>query len=107
MIKLNIKPLSVNCAWQGKRYKTDEYKVYERNCLLLLPRIAIPEKPYCINIEVHFSSSASDLDNILKPFLDILQKKYSINDKDIYKLIIEKRIVPKGQECIYFKIESI
>jgi len=27
--KINIKPLSVNDAWKGKRYKTEKYKNYE------------------------------------------------------------------------------
>ena len=29
MHKLNIKPLSVNQAWQGKRFKTKKYNVYQ------------------------------------------------------------------------------
>lgn len=99
-----IKPLSVNGAWQGKRFKTPAYKKYERDLLLLLPQMPIPKAPYQINIEVAFSSKASDLDNILKPFLDVLQKKYGINDKDIYKLSAVKSIIPKGNEFIRFDI---
>jgi Holliday junction resolvase RusA-like endonuclease len=102
-----IKPLSVNGAWQGKRFKTPAYKKYERDLLLLLPQMTMPKAPYEINIEVAFSSKASDLDNILKPFLDVLQKKYAINDKDIYRLSVEKTIVPKGQEFIKFSIRNI
>ena len=33
---LNIKPMSVNEAWQGKRFKTNEYKQYEKSCFILL-----------------------------------------------------------------------
>jgi len=41
MIRLNIKPLSVNQAWQGRRFKTHKYHVFERAVLLMLPNITI------------------------------------------------------------------
>ena len=56
MIGLKIKPLSVNDAWQGKRFKTDTYKAYEKQVLLMLPKIEIPEGPLTINLEFGFSS---------------------------------------------------
>ncbi len=87
MIKVNIKPLSVNCAWQGKRFKTPAYKTYEKAVLLMLPkRIELPEPPFALKLEFGFSSKLADIDNGVKPFVDILQKKYGINDKDIYHL---------------------
>ena len=101
-----IKPLSVNKAFQGRRFKTPEYKKYERDLLLLLPKMPMPKAPYEINIEVAFSSKASDLDNVLKPFFDVLQKKYGINDKDIYKITATKSIIPKGNEFIRFDIKN-
>jgi len=107
MQKLNIKPLSVNEAWQGRRFKTDKYKRYESDMLLLLPKLKIIEPPYRVNIIVGFSNKASDLDNICKPFLDILQKKYNINDKHIEILHIEKQIVSKNNEFISFEIVAI
>jgi Holliday junction resolvase RusA-like endonuclease len=107
MHKLEIKPLSVNEAWQGKRFKTPKYSQYEKNCLFLLPKILIPPKPYKLSIEVGFSNSASDIDNVCKPFIDVLQKKYSINDKDIFELNVKKFIVKKGSEYISFDIKSI
>jgi Holliday junction resolvase RusA-like endonuclease len=103
---LYIKPLSVNQAWQGKRFKTPKYKKYERDLLLLLPAMKMPKAPYEINIEVAFSSKLSDLDNVLKPFLDVLQKKYGINDKDIFKLTAVKSLIPKGNEFISFDIKT-
>ena len=39
MIELKYKPLSVNICWQGKRFKTTEYKKYERDLLMILPQI--------------------------------------------------------------------
>ena len=41
-IKINLKPLSVNNAWQGKRFKTPEYNKFERDCLLMMPNMHIP-----------------------------------------------------------------
>lgn len=107
MIKVNIKPLSVNDAWKGKRFKTKEYSIYEKNVLFLLPKITIGAAPYCLSIDFYFSSEASDIDNPLKPFIDVLQKKYGINDKQINKLIVEKFKVKKGSECICFRIDSM
>jgi Holliday junction resolvase RusA-like endonuclease len=107
MHTINIKPLSVNQAWQGKRFKTNLYKQYEHDVLLLLPKIKIVQPPYRLNIVVGFSNKASDIDNVLKPFLDILQKKYGINDKHIEVLHIEKQIVTKKNDFISFEIVSI
>jgi len=90
----------------GRRYKTPAYKQYETDVLLLLPKIKIPKAPYQVTIELGFSNKASDLDNPVKLILDILQKKYGINDKDIYRLIINKCIVPKQLEYFKFKIEN-
>lgn len=106
-MKINIKPLSVNQCWQGKRFKTPKYKAYEKELLLLLPsNYKVPLKPLKITLKFGFSSKLSDWDNPIKPFQDILQKKYNFNDSLIYKAIVTKEIVPKGKEYIYFKIEN-
>jgi Holliday junction resolvase RusA-like endonuclease len=104
-IHLPVKPLSVNKVWQGKRYKTFEYKRYEVKLFMALPpKVVIPEM---IRIEFifGFSSKASDLDNPVKPLLDILQKKYSFNDSHVWEMEIQKKIVPKGEE--YMKINIL
>ena len=106
MHTIKIKPLSVNQAWQGKRFKTNEYKKYERDCLLLLPQIEVPGGNLKVEIVVGFSNSGSDIDNILKPFFDILQKKYKFNDSKIYELNVKKEIVKKGYEYISFQIHN-
>lgn len=99
-----IKPLSVNRAWQGKRFKTKEYLQYEKHVLLLLPKLIIPKGKLLLEISFGVSNKASDIDNPIKPFLDILQKKYNFDDKQVYKLIVNKEITPKNQEFIKFKI---
>ena len=107
MPKINIKPLSVNNAWQGKRFKTNLYKSYEQELFYLLPKLKIPEGKLRLKLLFGLSSKAGDLDNPVKPFIDILQKKYLFNDKKIYKLEIEKIDVKKGKEFISFEIMSI
>jgi len=105
MIRLDIKPLSVNEAWQGKRFKTQKYKEYQKILLLFLPKKTyIPNGKMTIKYRFGFSNKLSDIDNPVKCFQDILQKKYGFNDNDIYVVIAEKEIVPKGKEYIEFSI---
>lgn len=100
-IELKVKPLSVNQAWQGRRFKTDTYKEYEKTILFLLPKTRIKFADM-LRIEFHFgfSNLASDLDNPVKPLLDILQKKYGFNDRDVFELNVRKNKVGKGDEFI-------
>jgi len=107
MRKINIKPLSVNECWQGRRFKTKEYKQYEKDLLLMLPNVKLKIQRVSIDIVFDFSNSLCDIDNPLKPFLDILQKKYNINDRDIYKLIVSKEVIKKGNEFIKYQITEI
>ena len=81
--QLKIKPLSVNDAWQGRRYKTKKYKAYEKIIKLMLKNQNFPNGKVFLKIEFGFSNAGSDIDNPLKPFLDILQKKYKFNDNQI------------------------
>jgi len=103
-MKINIKPLSSNQAWRGKKYKTDKYKAYENACLLSLPKMNIPDGELELSITIGVSTAAFDLDNCLKPFIDILQKKYKFNDNRIYSITALKRLVSKGDEFISFDI---
>lgn len=105
VIKVEMKPLSVNEAWQGKRFKTPLYKSFEKEILLRMPKIKIDfKKPIKMEITFGFSNPLSDIDNPLKPTLDCLQKKYGFNDRDIYELNVKKEIVKIGKEFISVKI---
>jgi len=108
MIEIKLKPLSVNEVWKGKRFRTKAYDNYERALMFMLPKkITIPEPPFLLTLEFGFSSSASDWDNPIKPFQDVLAKKYNFNDKLIKKGIVSVEMVKKGSEFIRFKIESL
>jgi len=105
---VEIKPLSVNKAWQGKRFKTKDYKQFEKAMLLMLPKLKINFKAFLkIDVVFGYSSKGSDIDNGLKPLLDCLSKKYGINDNKIYELNVKKEIVKKGQEFIKLQINEI
>lgn len=104
---ISVKPLSVNQCWMGRRFKTKKYISYEKELLLLLPNIKIPEPPYKIYFKFGFSSKLSDWDNPIKPFQDILQKRYGFDDRDIFKAVVEKELVKKGCEFIEFNIEKL
>jgi Holliday junction resolvase RusA-like endonuclease len=107
MIKLDIKPLSINAAFQGKRFKTPLYKAYETKMLLMLPKSIgkIPDQIE-VNLTFGFSNKASDIDNCVKLFLDLLQKKYRFNDSQIYRLNIHKVLTDKGLDFIEFEIKK-
>ena len=106
--KIFLKPLSVNEARQGKRYKTKKYKKFEQILLQKLKNKKInKEKKLHIIVDVWFSSVRSDLDNIFKPLFDILQKKYWFDDKRIYQITAKKNIVQKWYEYLDFEIKNI
>lgn len=101
-ITKQIKLLSVNEAFQGRRFKTPEYKAYEAELLYTLPRRELPKQPFKVSFEFGFSNKGADIDNPVKILLDVFQKKYDFDDKEIYRLEVEKKIVKKGKE--YFKV---
>jgi hypothetical protein len=106
MQTVKIKPLSVNQAWKGKRYKTDEYKRFERKMLMLLPKLEVPSGKLRLIIILGLSNKNADWDNPIKPLQDILQKKYGFNDKMVYLGIVYKVDVKKGEEFIKFDLSS-
>jgi Holliday junction resolvase RusA-like endonuclease len=108
MIKIEIKPLSVNQAWKGRRFKTDAYKAFEKLLLMSLPKnIDVPSDRLKIVFEFGFSSTLSDIDNPVKMTLDVLSKKYNFNDRKAYRLEVDKVDVKKGEEYIKFEITKL
>lgn len=105
MLVIPIKPLSVNEAWQGKRYKTSKYKKYCKDVALMLPNnIELPKGKFGIRFHFYFSSARSDWDNPIKTTQDAICSTYGLDDANIYLGIVEKFIVEKGQERIEFEI---
>ncbi len=91
---LKFKPLSVNKAWCGKRFKTPEYKNYEYSLLTLIKL----QKPVKVSgfVEVYYKFyikefSRSDVGNLEKLLTDIIVKAGMIDDdRFIIKITLEK-----------------
>lgn len=107
-IQLHLKPLSVNEAWQGRRYKTPAYKSYEQAVMLMLPdTYEIPEEG---DLEACYEfglNTLADWDNPIKPLQDILQKKYNFDDRRIVKATVLKNVVGRGDGYINFSIAGV
>lgn len=106
MNKVQIKPLTANKAWQGKRYKTPDYKRYEADLSYILPDLDVPEGKLEVYYRFGVSSKNADYDNCIKQFQDVISKKYGFNDNRIYRAVIEKVDVKKGNEFIQFDIKE-
>ena len=105
MHKLNIKPLSMNEAFLGRKRKTAKYRDYEIKLPVLLPELEIPDKgPLGLRLRVGLSNRAADVDNTIKPFVDVLQSHYCFNDNRVYIIEITKVKVQKGEEYISFDL---
>ena len=107
-ITLPIKAMTVNQCWRGRRYKTKKYEEYERQMNNLLPNNIIINDKHNLKVDVEFGiSKLMDIDNGLKPLIDILQKKYKFNDRYIMELNIKKTIVKKTEHFIKVKFEYL
>ncbi len=105
-MRLNIKPLSVNKAWKGRRFKTDDYKAYTQLVLFSLRPFKVPSGHLELTLTFGFSSKNSDFDNPVKCFVDCLQAKYGFNDKMIKRCIIEVEHVKKGNDFIEWDLKQ-
>lgn len=104
-VRIPIKPLGVNRAYKGRRFKTPEHSKFKQDMGYLLPPIELPAPPYQVFFTFGMSSSLSDYDGPIKMTQDAICEYYGFNDRQIMKGTIEKVVVPKGEEYIEFKIE--
>lgn len=90
--EVETKPLSVNKVWQGRRYKTKEYHQYERELGVLLGRRNGLQGKVAVELDFHLrNASRTDIDNPVKPLLDILTKlDWFEDDRNIWDLHIRK-----------------
>jgi len=107
MARISIKAISVNSCWQGRRFKTPLYTAYEEEVLYLLKKEKISSGKLFLRLTVGISNKNADLDNVVKPFVDILQKKLGFNDKQIYIMDLAKEDVKKGEEFIDYELSPL
>lgn len=106
MVTLNIKPLSINRMYTGARiFLTKEGQAYKKSIAWLVPKgVIVPEGKLYVRFRFHFSNASADADGPLKGTMDSIFDRLKVNDKMVYRLEIEKVLVPKGQEKIEFEI---
>lgn len=101
ILKIDTKPLSVNTAWKGRRFKTKEYKDFERELLSLLAgQKKIAQGAIELRIRFHMKNhKSSDWDNPIKTLQDVLVKSGVISDdKNVYIGMAQK--VPSKTDYI-------
>lgn len=109
LIRVDLKPMSVNNCWFGKKNPTTVFQKYRVDMDRLLPdEYELPEKGTELFVFFRFgySTRANDLDNGCKPLLDGLQAKLGFNDNKVYFIAMEKDIVKKGEEYFEFCIRA-
>lgn len=106
---LPLKPLSVNAAWKGRRFKTKDYIHFRED----FGKVAIGSQQIkgMVRVELTFTLtkenySSSDVDNLIKPVLDgIVDRGYIEDDRKIIELTARKQLGP--EYAIQFVIFSI
>ena len=96
---LPLAPLSVNQAFQGRRFKTQKYNDWLENGLWLLKKLGGSthhHKPYNIEITL-LMSRLMDIDNPIKMILDLLKKAGIIEDDRYVDTLFIKKIVSKNK----------
>jgi Holliday junction resolvase RusA-like endonuclease len=106
MIRVAIKPLSVNEAYKGRHFPTVKLTAYKETLSYLLPKMAIPAGRLSVSYIFGLSSKSADADNCVKAFTDALCRRYGFDDRMIFRFEVEKRIVPKGKEFAEFEIKT-
>lgn len=107
-IKIPVKPLSVNKAWAGRRFKSTYYKDFENDVCNFLP---FAKKTITEECEVHYTFfvknyKMTDIDNLIKTIQDIIIKRgYIKDDRQIVYLLAEK--VQSNEEAIEVDILEI
>ena len=105
-VRLNIKPLSVNRAYKGRRFATEELSQYKKEVSMMLPKMKVPCGKLSVRYIFGVSSKNADGDNMVKALQDIISECYSFNDKIIYEWHIKKVDVQKGKEYIEFELST-
>lgn len=118
MIKIDIKPLSVNKSYRWRKIKTQDLIDFHDDIDLFFDTlwkdyynsyIEFNKKWLKLKLSVIFwySNIWSDIDNWLKSFIDWLSQSLWFNDNIIYELNVKKVKTEKEKEFIEFELEEI
>jgi Holliday junction resolvase RusA-like endonuclease len=102
---IDIKPLSVNAGFQGRRFKNAAHKAYEEEMLWRFPSHELIKGYVEVNYSFYLKNwKMRDVDNMVKILQDILVKKgYIEDDRKIMKFTAQK--FPAKIESIKFEIK--
>lgn len=104
---IEIKPLSINRAWKGRRFRTYEYKKYEEEMLYLLPKKEMVKGKVGVLLAFYIKNPKQcDVDNFIKPVLDIIVKKGYIED-DRYVYMVQALKIKSCKNTMMVKIAKI
>ena len=105
----NLNALSVNKAWRGgPRYRTADYKSYEEVIWAHIGRQSKAfDGPVQVDLAFHFKYAGKrDVDNPIKPILDILVKlNYLKDDTQVQRLVVSK--CHALEDSIYIAIKKL
>lgn len=90
-LRFDVKPLSVNAAYRGRRFATKELEAFHLFVAVRAKqerRLAAPlEGPLRARVWFYFANNQPDLDNHFKPLFDAMQKaRVFVNDRQIRRL---------------------
>jgi len=105
-IEIPLRPVSVNEAWQGRRFKTEIYKIFCEQFYLIAPKKKMIKG--IVQIEYRFymkNHKMADYDNVIKTTQDMLVKcGYIEDDRKIYKATQYK--IPSEEDKIEVEIKK-
>lgn len=102
LIIIPIKPITVNQAWKGEKYKTPKYKQWRQDVCCLVPRRKKLIKWCKIELDFYIKYySMTDVDNLIKPTLDALQEVGVLeDDKYVVSVLATKHKMIKEEKII-------
>ena len=106
-----IKPISVNSCFQGRRFRTTEFKKWQEAVIYSLPKNSSRAKTFSVSICVYLKNPLkSDIDNYAKPIIDCLVEAGVIrDDRYIFRLeMVKKKTLNKeGFEIEIIEIDFV
>ena len=102
---LKIKPLSANQMHLGQKRDSALYRKWREQAGRLVPDLSSIDftKPIKIHVDALFRRRSSDIDNIWKPLLDMLQQVVpSFNDNKVVEMSASKYVTKNDDEVGYF-----
>lgn len=107
MITLNMKPVSTNKIWTGRKYLSAEAKRFKQECTarLRMHKVTIPDKETPMELHLRFGLSRDmDVSNCIKLLEDCIADAVGINDIQFQGITAVKERVRGGMEFISFDI---